>query len=243
MVWAMSHARDPDPGLTPVGTAVSLAVCGLIAGAALTLAAVVLLIREDVPFFADPTLTATLIVTSQAVGFALTAVVYLLYHRRGFGYVRLRLPSLRAVVVGPVALTGLVAAVVAVNLLLRTFGLVQADHGIVGYAQNEPQVFLRFAALSVLLVAPAEELLFRGVIQTRLVEAYGPTTGVVLTSIVFALAHVPSYGTAAVLGVVAALFLLGILFGYLYEVTDNLLTPVLVHGVYNAGLFVTLFAT
>lgn len=240
----MSHTRDPHPGFSPVVTAVSLAVFGMIAGAALMLAAIVILVREDVPFFVDPTLTATLVVTAQAVGFALTAVGYLVYHRRGFRYVRLRLPSLRAVVFGIVALAGLVAAVVLVNLLLRTFGLVRGPrHGIIGYALIEPQVLLRFAALSVLLVAPAEELLFRGVIQTRLVEAYGPATGIVLTSGIFALAHVPSYGTTAVLGVVAALFLLGIVFGYLYEVTDNLLAPVLVHGVYNAGLFVTLFAT
>jgi membrane protease YdiL (CAAX protease family) len=239
----MADASSTDPGLAPLVSAAALVVLGMVAGAMLTLAAVVVLIRENVPFFVNPGLTATIIVTAQAGGFALTAVGYLLYHRRGFRYVRLLLPSARAAAVGLLGLVGLLVGVVAVNAMLRTFGLVRGPgHAIVGYSRNQPWVLLRFAALSVFLVAPAEELLFRGVLQTRLADAYGPTFGIVFTSLLFALAHVPAYGTAALLGVVVALFLLGVLFGFLYEVTDNLLAPILVHGVYNAALFMVLYA-
>jgi len=59
----------------------------------------------------------------------------------------------------------------------------------------------------------------------------------VLTSLVFALAHVPAYagdGTAVSHTVLTASSLI---LGWLHERTDNLVVPALVHGVYDVLLF------
>lgn len=89
------------------------------------------------------------------------------------------------------------------------------------------------------LVAPAEELLFRGAIQTRLGRAFGPALTVGLSSLLFASIHVLNFagGATGVLFATATIFTVGAVLGAVYERTGNLAVPVLVHGLYNATLF------
>lgn len=72
-----------------------------------------------------------------------------------------------------------------------------------------------------------EELLFRGVIQTALVQGTGPMIGVVLASLLFGLVHWVTF----------AYFLLatamGLYLGWLYHLTGNLMVVVLVHSLYD----------
>lgn len=72
-----------------------------------------------------------------------------------------------------------------------------------------------------------EELLFRGVAQHGLGGLAGPTTALVVTALLFGLAHAltPAY---FVLTTVAGLYL-----GGLYLATGNLLLPILVHFLYD----------
>ena len=57
--------------------------------------------------------------------------------------------------------------------------------------------------------APAEELLFRGVLYGWLLDRTGPAAAVVITSLSFALAHVPVYGWSSFAVATAAGFLFG----------------------------------
>lgn len=59
--------------------------------------------------------------------------------------------------------------------------------------------------------APAEELLFRGALYGWLLDRTGPAAAVVITSLSFALAHVPVYGWSSFAVATAA----GVLFGWL----------------------------
>jgi tetratricopeptide (TPR) repeat protein len=84
-------------------------------------------------------------------------------------------------------------------------------------------------ALLVGCLAPAagEELFFRGVLGLRLVAAYGPARGVLLTSVIFGLAHIDPARAAATL-------LLGLAVHGAHLATRSLLAPAALHAAYNA---------
>lgn len=70
----------------------------------------------------------------------------------------------------------------------------------------------------VFLIAVSEELLFRGVVQT--------SVGYIPASIIFALVHI-RYLTKPVL--LASVLLVSFYLGYMYELTENLLTTITAH--------------
>jgi membrane protease YdiL (CAAX protease family) len=105
-------------------------------------------------------------------------------------------------------------------------------------------VALGLAALSIVLVAPAEELLFRGAIQGRLRRAFGPVPAVGGTSVLFGSVHLVNF-TGSVVGALVGAGIVGVggaVFGTVYERTGNLLVPIGVHGAYNTVLLVAAFA-
>jgi len=59
----------------------------------------------------------------------------------------------------------------------------------------------------------------------------------------FGLVHAPavSGGRAAVASAVVTATILGVLLGYLYERTENVVVPAVVHGVNNAVIFAGLY--
>jgi hypothetical protein len=168
----------------------------------------------------------------------------------GYAYARIRdvrvsvtLPSARdvaAVVVG--TLVALILAV-ALSVLLSVLGLV--PESVVGeVGMEDPTFLLGLAALSVVLVAPAEEWLFRGVIQGRLRQRVGPVPAVVGSSLLFGSMHLTNY-TGALAPIVAAAALIAVVggvFGALYEFTDNLAVPIAAHAVYNVVLLTGSYA-
>ncbi len=104
----------------------------------------------------------------------------------------------------------------------------------------DPTFLLALAALSVILVAPAEELLFRGVIQGRLRTRLGPVPAIAGASLLFGAMHLANY-TGSVLPIIAGALLIavvGSIFGIVYERTDNLSVPIAVHAIYNVLLLV-----
>jgi membrane protease YdiL (CAAX protease family) len=99
--------------------------------------------------------------------------------------------------------------------------------------------------LALVLVGPAEELLYRGVVQGILVGPLGTGPGIAVMAALFGAVHYPSYGADSPLdvdrGVAIGCLGTGIggaLFGALYVVTGSLLAPVVTHSLYDAVLFV-----
>ncbi len=76
--------------------------------------------------------------------------------------------------------------------------------------------------LLVLLVGAGEELFFRGVLQEEI--------GLLAASILFGILHGPSRPLWP-LAIWATL--MGILFGILYQATENLVVPILAHAIYD----------
>lgn len=83
-----------------------------------------------------------------------------------------------------------------------------------------------FALIS-LVAGFGEELLFRGLIQAALVNWFGVAAGVAVASLLFGLAHMitPTYALLATA--------IGVYFGWLSLVTDDLLAPIVAHAVYD----------
>ncbi|MFC5973069.1 CPBP family intramembrane glutamic endopeptidase [Halomarina salina] len=165
----------------------------------------------------------------------------------GYGYVRryglavpVRLPTRADALVAGV---GVVAAIVLAILGSLVISLVvPVDQGATSVLGDigavDPVALLVFAALSVVWIAPAEEYLFRGVVQGRVRQAFGIGATLAVAGALFASIHVFNYaGTAAVIAAyLGLLVLVSVVFGYAYERTGNLTVPIAIHALYNAVL-------
>ena len=88
--------------------------------------------------------------------------------------------------------------------------------------------------IAVCVIAPiTEELLFRGALWWLLEKFLSPNVVLVITSILFALAHVDTLHIIAV-------FPLGLLFGYLRKRTGTIWAPMLAHAANNILASLTL---
>lgn len=177
------------------------------------------------------------IVLTQGVSFGGVALLYLAL-RRGRVRVPLRVPTAQDVqwMIGGSVLA--LAAVVVGGLLVTLIGVEPGAHQVQEIGAADPEIFAMLIPLSFLLIGPGEELLFRGVIQGRLRQAFGPVAAVSLAAAIFAAIHVVALTgpASARLAGVAVLFLPSLVFGLSYERTHNIAVPAVIHGAYNATL-------
>ena len=214
--------------------ALGLTLVGLVVGTALGATAIVAegvltgsFLESGAFFLASAALTM--------VGYALVALVY----ARRYGLaIPARIPTRREIgwVLGGTVLA--LATVTALSALVATLGLEAAPNAVGLVGSERPSLFLALAVLSVLAVGPAEELLFRGAVQGRLREAFGPVGAVLGASAIFAAVHaVAVVGTlGATLVTISILMATSLVLGVAYERTRNVVVPALLHGLYNATL-------
>jgi membrane protease YdiL (CAAX protease family) len=114
-----------------------------------------------------------------------------------------------------------------------------------GILTGSPAMVLILAILSFIVIAPAEEYLFRGVIQQRLSRSMQTSAAIVITSFLFVIPHAIGYlgGVSGILLLSIVPFSLAVVMGVLYEKHNNLSLPILAHGFYNATLFVVTYIT
>jgi len=182
----------------------------------------------------------------QMLGMGGISALYLWKTGRGIEYVNIRWPTVRESVVIAVAPFVIIVVSVIVSQLSLVFGVEPSDHAISGLGEVDPQLFLYLIPIMLLIVGPFEELLYRGIVQNRLRESFGPVAAILLASLVFALIHVPAYGlggggAASMAASLSALFAGSLVFGGIYEWTENLTVVALVHGLYNSILLALLY--
>ena len=168
------------------------------------------------------------------VGFLLVAAAYV---RRRRVPLSLELPSardLRLAAAGVVVAFGLA---MVLSVLLAVFDLLPSSV-IDEVIANDPTFAVGLAVLSVVLVAPAEELLFRGAIQGRLRQRLGPVSAVAGSSLLFGAVHLANYAgePVPILAGAALIAIVGTVLGALYEYTGNLAVPIATHATYNVIL-------
>ncbi|PSQ39505.1 CPBP family intramembrane metalloprotease [Halobacteriales archaeon SW_12_71_31] len=183
------------------------------------------------------------LVSLQGIAFPLVASVYLRLRGLGLDFLRVRTPSLRqlGVVVG-----GVVAILVLVTLsqvVVSVLGVTPAERTDQEVLTN-PEFALVGIPLMLLIVGPGEELLFRGVVQSTIRETTPAPVAIVLANVAFAPAHLLAFLGAgnSLVGIVTSIsliFLPGVVFGVVYEYTDNLVVPALAHGLWNSLLLAT----
>jgi len=177
----------------------------------------------------------------QGIGFPLTAYGYLRYTDREFQrFIPTRWPTLKEVglVIGS-AIGALILVAITANVLISLLGTEPAANSGGQTVQENPEIVPFLLPFVFLLNGPGEELLFRGVIQGRFREEYGAPAAIVLASLMFAPAHIVSLvGSLQAAAVTISLLTVpSLVFGAVYEYTDNFTVPALVHGLYNSILF------
>jgi len=180
-------------------------------------------------------------------GIAAVGWLYLTRHGHPLSYVRYRRPGTVELGVAAATVVALVALSAAIPVLVGRLGLPFVDHSIADNIAANPTIALVSIPLSVLVVGPAEEFLYRGIIQTRLRSAFEPSRAVAVAAVIFAVVHVLAYLDPAnlpgtVVTLVFVLLPLGAVLGAVYEYTGNLVVPALAHGVYNAVTFALTYA-
>ena len=243
--WFERHAEQPllrVPDLGARGDTL-LRVTALLLGAVL---AQILVAGLGVGLLAGLGLTeesapVVLVIARSVLG--LSAFLFVgagyLYWRDDPALVGVQLPGRRDVLLTGVGFAGLVGLQLLSGLVFDFFSVEAADNAVVDQGRTSPELFLLLVPVQFLFTGPAEELLFRGVIQGLLRRTYGLLPGIGLASALFALVHVPALVGGDVLPVLAVVFLSGVVLGTVYEYTRNLIVSVLAHALLNTLLFAT----
>jgi len=181
-------------------------------------------------------------VVGQVVAFVGVSLGYLRWrglNREEIGaYLGIRRPS---VVESVIALLGPILVLVTaltVSSLVLFFGTEPAQNQGAQVTLENPSIIPIMIVAMLLVVGPCEEILFRGVIQSRARETLSAVPAILLAAAVFAPAHVVSLtgGVSAVATSISILFVPSLIFGAVYEYTENLVVVAAMHGLYNSLL-------
>lgn len=244
------RSGDVDPSQSPravaraLVVAVLLAAVGIAVGVALVGAAVLGLTAAGVELSALLGVVLSLALAT-GVGFGGVALAYLRYRGYGLDYVGVAVPSVREVAYVIAGYVASFALLLSASVVLTATNTETAPNTVAETGMQNPEILLLLIPASFLLIGPGEELLYRGVVQNRLGEALPAPAAIVLASLIFASIHFFSLAGAprARLVSISVLVLPTLVFGTLYELTDNIVVPALIHGAYNATLFSLLYLT
>jgi membrane protease YdiL (CAAX protease family) len=102
------------------------------------------------------------------------------------------------------------------------------------YATRSALPLWALALLFICVIAPAEEIFWRGLIQKHLVRLSGPRFGVFAAALIYALVHL--WANNAVL--LLAAFVCGLAWGWLYQYSKSLSGPIFSHMLWDLTIFV-----
>ena len=251
---------DPDPvddaggpeqtGGSP-GIAVATALLLGVLGPVIALASGVAVFAID-SLAGGLSLVASVVLTlvlGQYVAFGGLAVGYLAW--RGFdregivSYLGVRVPSLKEIGIVLGSWVVILILILVVSTIVQLLGTETAANQSAELAMGNPAIIPLFIAASFLVIGPCEEILYRGVVQGRLRESLPAAPSILLSAAIFATIHVMALtgGLSARLTTVVILFVPSLVFGAVYEYTENLVVPALLHGLHNAVIFTVLYVT
>jgi membrane protease YdiL (CAAX protease family) len=120
------------------------------------------------------------------------------------------------------------------QVIKSTAFLAQGVSSVYGLRSSKPAYVI--ALLLIFPIAPGEETYWRGLVQRRLSEKVGPKGGLLLAASAYALVHLPTLNPTLIF----AAFTGGLVWGALYEVTDNLVPGIISHVLWDVLIFVIL---
>lgn len=115
------------------------------------------------------------------------------------------------------------SSMLALNILVQWFGLEDKQEALLGDLSHNI-----IGVITISLLAPLlEEVLFRGAIQGYMMRRYTPWTGIICAALTFGIFHMnPAQSVYATL--------IGIIFGWIYYRTGNLLSVIVGHVLNNS---------
>ena len=174
-------------------------------------------------------------------GFVVTAIGFMIISGRGIRYLDVMKPNRRDcywMVGGTILIVG---TAIIVGGLYSILGIEGAEHQIERRAREyDLAILLVGMPLTLVATATGEELLYRNVVQKYLTEHLKTISAILLSSLLFALAHFAAFVAAQPLNIVVSLsliFLLSIVLAVAYERTKNVIVPIVIHGSYNILVF------
>jgi len=175
----------------------------------------------------------------QFAGFGVVIWVYL-EKRSNWNLIHISWPSLRDIgwIIGGLGI--LYLSVTILGIIISLFGQEPAQNAVVAIGEQNPVYFLYMIPVAIFLVGPAEEFLFRGIVQGLFRRSFGVIPAVLLASVMFGVVHVIALiGTSSgIMIYIAITVALGLILGAVYERTKNIIVPIAIHGFWNALIFV-----
>lgn len=194
------------------------------------------LTRQSAPLAVNVAVTV-----AQFVGFLLVVGGYVAL-RDDRDLIKWRVPTVGDVAWMAGGFAILVVAAGTAAAVASALGAETAQNQVIEMGQQNPEYFLYMIPVTLLFVGPAEELVFRGVVQGLFRRAWGVVPAVVVTSLVFGVVHVAALSGSGKLTYIGVVAVLGLVLGGVYERTDNIVVPIVIHGVWNVMLFVVNWA-
>lgn len=241
--------RLDEPTWRAVGVSAGLGVAGVFLLAISSALFAVVLFEFNLPDLAVLGIATGL---GQYVGFIGLGLWYLKTRGYDWGRIRsylgVRLPTLKEIGLVLLGWIAILVLVMIVSIIVQA--VVPTDpaenEGAAQFAEGatSPVILLGGVLFMFLVVGPAEELLYRGVVQNRLRERLPAVPAILVASFVFAAVHVVALAggdPVAMATTVGILFVPSLVFGAIYEYTGNLVVPSLLHGLHNSFILTIIF--
>jgi membrane protease YdiL (CAAX protease family) len=193
-----------------------------------------------------PTSGTVLLFVMNFVGFFAVGWAYLRWRGESVfdtSLYDLAVPSLRQVGQALAGLVVLFVLLVTISNIAAQFGISSSENVTQTLGEGNPQLLLYLIPIALLLNGPIEEFLFRGLVQGLFRDAYGLLPGIALSAAVFGVVHyfAVAGGGGNIVFTLTVIAALGTLLGVLYEWSENLFVPGLVHGLFNAVQYAGLY--
>jgi hypothetical protein len=156
----------------------------------------------------------------------LALVLYMTYRKIPAGEVRIRLNRLKSLPSQVCVSLGVGVAIGLVEYFVLRPQPVMTNASVV-------QMLLYIVLVLCVMVGVAEEVLFRGLLQSPLEKVMPSWQAIGVASVLFGLMHVGWMNPLEVLFAYGA----GVVFGYMAVATDSLMAPIIAHGVGNLSLY------
>lgn len=194
---------------------------------------------------ADPVLYAS-VTALTFVGFLLASAGFMLL-RQERDLVYARVPTGSDLGLAVVGVLGLLVAAVVMGFVVEALSAIAeaifgvsvtvGENTVITQGQQNPTLFLYMVPVALFFVGPAEELVFRGVVQGLFRRSLGVVPGVLAASLLFGVGHYFAISSGSAWTYILTASALGLVLGAVYEYTESIAVPALAHGSWNAGLF------
>jgi membrane protease YdiL (CAAX protease family) len=228
--------------LRAVAESVGVIVVALVLALALALVAGVAMLFAGFEFTSTPVLVVSLVGTQS--GFVVAVLLFMRWRGEPLSNVGLRMLDVKSTVLVVVGLVAALVTSITLSIAVQFLNLQAAENATTSQAQGDPSLLLLLIPVMLLVVGPAEELLFRGVVQRRIRERASAPVAIVLGGALFASVHFVALvgDLSAIATTIGILFFPSLVFGALYEYGKNVVVNALVHGLYNSVLLLIAYA-